>query len=501
MKRWLMISGFVIFFSCQALCALFFFDHDSACEEFSYKEKAEKVFRNDPESSQSTGDHDADGPDGSHKRGKTKAINPLFALKLVAGESSRINSFIGLSPDFNCRESRLSFEMIHLLPQVFEKLHVQWIRTDNGKDRGVKAQSAANAHIENELTRRMEEFTYYTEKPVKLGVTAHLKPLSAEQPSLECWSLRIFGRKAMTIRTRDIGALVGLPLSLAVLLAGMWMKGQGTGQGRTQGKVKEAGIDEASVVMENDTGQNDLGETGLGETGKKPDWKWADALVPLVLCASAFMVFLAPDLLGLSLNRELQLLLHVPLFTVFGLIPALVAARRRTHAPLEALGGHRGGWARSGREGRGWSGWWRSGHAVWIAIAAALGFALACGSRTLLIETQPDPLPTCRWGVKGILVLAMISSSAALWEEVFFRGLIYEVVASKTDVFTASLISALLFAAAHISGRTPWAFGWIVALAIILTLLRLKTKSLVVCITLHAVYNLSLLLFTAIRLY
>ncbi len=480
MKRWLMISGFVIFFSCQALCALFFFDHDSACEEFSYKEKAEKVFRSDPESSQSTSDH------------------PLFTLQFEAGESSRINAFIGLSPDFNCRESRLSFEMIHLLPQVFEKLHVQWVRTDKGKDRGVKAQSAANAHIENELTRRMEEFTYYTEKPIKLGVTAHLKTLSAEQPSLECWSLRIFGRKAMTMRARDIVALVGLPLGLAVLLASMWMN-SGTKATRTNGEseIKETlpERNEGSSISKEPPGKDDPVEQLDKEFLLKqaPNWKWADALVPLALCALAFPVLLAPNFTGWSLSRELQLLLHVPLFTVLGLIPALIAARRRTHAPLEALGGHRGG--ERGNEGSPFK------HALWIVVAAALGFALACASRTLLIETHPHPLPTCRWGIKGILVLAMISSNGALWEELFFRGLIYEVVSSKTDVFTASLVSALIFAVGHISGRTPWAFGWIVVLAIILTLVRVKTKSLMACITLHAVYNLSLLLFTATRLY
>lgn len=83
------------------------------------------------------------------------------------------------------------------------------------------------------------------------------------------------------------------------------------------------------------------------------------------------------------------------------------------------------------------------GSALYSAIISALHLPLQTNTDTLLQEGRTEPLTTL-----GILLAAALI--APVCEEVFFRGLLFTGLLKRMPLWSATLLSALIFAAAHV---------------------------------------------------
>ncbi len=86
------------------------------------------------------------------------------------------------------------------------------------------------------------------------------------------------------------------------------------------------------------------------------------------------------------------------------------------------------------------------------------------------------------------IVLAMFVSViiAPVVEEIVFRGALYRAFERLSAGWIAVIVSAVLFAIAHVN---PMHMAYAFVLGILLGMIRLKSKSIIPCIALHFVYN------------
>jgi membrane protease YdiL (CAAX protease family) len=122
-------------------------------------------------------------------------------------------------------------------------------------------------------------------------------------------------------------------------------------------------------------------------------------------------------------------------------------------------------------------------------IAGAVLFSAVVGVLWLLgsyhvVAVHPDT----HW----LLALVTVGLGAGIGEEIVCRGVLYRIVEEGLGSWIALLFSALFFGAAHLHnpGATLWA-GLAIAIeaGILLGLIYLVTRSLWVCIGLHAAWN------------
>jgi len=135
-----------------------------------------------------------------------------------------------------------------------------------------------------------------------------------------------------------------------------------------------------------------------------------------------------------------------------------------------------------------------------VVIGAALFINLLYG---VLIEylglgpLDPDPVPV-RY-TEGNLNLAVLSFlaliAAPVAEETFFRGFVFAGVSKRLGLRWGAILSALLFALAHID---PGALVPIFFLGLLLVWLYARTRSIWACIFTHFLYNSIALLFVII---
>ena len=135
-----------------------------------------------------------------------------------------------------------------------------------------------------------------------------------------------------------------------------------------------------------------------------------------------------------------------------------------------------------------------------VVIGAALVINLLYGA---LIEylglgpLEPDPVPV-RY-TEGNLNLAALSFlaliAAPVAEETFFRGFVFAGVGKRLGFGWGAILSALLFALAHID---PGALIPIFFLGLLLAWLYARTRSIWACIFTHCLYNSIALLFVII---
>jgi len=87
-----------------------------------------------------------------------------------------------------------------------------------------------------------------------------------------------------------------------------------------------------------------------------------------------------------------------------------------------------------------------------------------------------------------ILIILIIS---AAFEEVFFRGYIFQALMEGTNLIVTLVIFSLLFGAAHLSneGVTAYAIIFTVCAGVFLGVLYYKTRSLWICIGVHYIWN------------
>ncbi|HET6804853.1 MAG TPA: type II CAAX endopeptidase family protein [Frateuria sp.] len=121
--------------------------------------------------------------------------------------------------------------------------------------------------------------------------------------------------------------------------------------------------------------------------------------------------------------------------------------------------------------------------------AGALLFSAVVGALWLLgsyhvVGTNPD----AHW----VLAAMTVGLGAGIGEEIICRGVLYRIIEEGLGSWIALLVSALFFGAAHLSnpGATLWA-GLAIAIeaGILLALIYLVTRSLWVCMGLHAAWN------------
>ena len=88
----------------------------------------------------------------------------------------------------------------------------------------------------------------------------------------------------------------------------------------------------------------------------------------------------------------------------------------------------------------------------------------------------------------AILLTAVASVSAPIFEETLFRGTLLPALASRFgSIVTAIVISSLLFAALHPTGPPSWLpLGGIAALSALLTY---QTRSLIPSVIMHSAFN------------
>ena len=122
-------------------------------------------------------------------------------------------------------------------------------------------------------------------------------------------------------------------------------------------------------------------------------------------------------------------------------------------------------------------------------VAGTLLFSAVVGVLWLLgsyhvVGTHPD----AHWLVAAVTV----GLGAGIGEEIMFRGVLYRMTEEGLGSWIALLVSALFFGAVHLNnpGATLWA-GLAIAIeaGILLALIYLVTRSLWVCMGLHAAWN------------
>ncbi|MGN2246977.1 CPBP family intramembrane glutamic endopeptidase [Frateuria sp. GZRR35] len=121
--------------------------------------------------------------------------------------------------------------------------------------------------------------------------------------------------------------------------------------------------------------------------------------------------------------------------------------------------------------------------------AGALLFSAIVGALWLLgsydiVGTNPE----AHW----LLAALTVGLGAGIGEEIMFRGVLYRLVEEGLGTWAALLVSALFFGAVHLNnpGATLWA-GLAIAIeaGILFGLLYLVTRSLWICMGLHAAWN------------
>ena len=130
-------------------------------------------------------------------------------------------------------------------------------------------------------------------------------------------------------------------------------------------------------------------------------------------------------------------------------------------------------------------------------VAGLLGLGVASAISAIVLEiarsvtnktvTTPQQLPTIHENPQWVLAFFAVVVVAPVAEELFFRGFMYQALRRWRGVTQGIVLSALIFALAHVS---PLIIPPIFALGIILGYLFEKRRSLAATMAAHMSYNL-----------
>lgn len=114
---------------------------------------------------------------------------------------------------------------------------------------------------------------------------------------------------------------------------------------------------------------------------------------------------------------------------------------------------------------------------------AVLGLMLLAASPLLSIEHEHSTIDT------AILVAA--SFPVALYEELFFRGILQTLLVKYIGAIQGTSLTAVCFVAAHAGATTPGTLNFIVIFlaGLIIGLIYFKTNSLLAVVLTHAIYD------------
>ncbi len=134
--------------------------------------------------------------------------------------------------------------------------------------------------------------------------------------------------------------------------------------------------------------------------------------------------------------------------------------------------------------------WRHIGQGVLLGLGISV-FAFVYGLVLSLLHLKIDPLAPYKQGLSSPLLTAIFVISAVFLapvaEELFYRGFVLTMFARNHSRWWAIIVTSLLFALAHL---LLVAFVQLFVFAILLSILRLKSKSLVAPIVAHSINNL-----------
>jgi uncharacterized protein len=228
-----------------------------------------------------------------------------------------------------------------------------------------------------------------------------------------------------------------------------------------------------------------MDESGAPQT---PGWTLADAAVVGLLMlglllsgviAQLMLQTAAPQLaaelsIPLTAYERSQLSMLVVLTVVAGLAAAIIAAvaRRRgiTDLPRSIS-------------------WNPQAH---MKAAALAGLLLAAAITPILLRVWGTPAKSDDEfkPLGAVLYCATTVLLQPIIEEIYFRGILFVALLRRTGAIGAVVLTALIFALLHPLHRLT-----ILPVAFVLSLTRLKTRSVAACVAMHAAYNLGVLLF------
>lgn len=219
--------------------------------------------------------------------------------------------------------------------------------------------------------------------------------------------------------------------------------------------------------------------------------RWLD-LVPVLVFTVLGIVLVFMALLGLartnrpfySANLEtLALLTTLGVYLAFG--AGLAVALRRLRAPLAFLRIRRPTWSDAGLIAILIVPWY-----LGITLASAVSAALFNGGRVVPGNTRQLFIQHPQ-GI-GILLLALLVTAVAapVCEEIFFRGMLFQLLRDRSPLWVAVVLSAAAFGLAHASPVVSLALLPVFFyMGMVLALLYVWSGSLTNTILLHAINN------------
>lgn len=139
---------------------------------------------------------------------------------------------------------------------------------------------------------------------------------------------------------------------------------------------------------------------------------------------------------------------------------------------------------------------WRLLHLLWqipATMAAAVVVSMVVNTvffpsgRTSDVESAAERLQSMGGGVLALVVLLLLVAVVTpLWEEVVFRGILFQALARRMPWFLAALVGAAVFAAVHVA---PAALPYVFVLGLAACLLFRFHRNLWAPIILHIVNN------------
>ncbi len=145
----------------------------------------------------------------------------------------------------------------------------------------------------------------------------------------------------------------------------------------------------------------------------------------------------------------------------------------------------------------GWN--WRSGATLKLLGLGVLTVALDIVASRVLPMPKTTPFDQLfERPQDAYLLVAFALTLGPLMEELFFRGFLYPVLARRTGVAFAVVLTALPFGLIHYPQYKSWAAVLVIVLVgVVLTLVRVVTKSVAASFLVHVGYNTTLMAITA----
>ena len=147
---------------------------------------------------------------------------------------------------------------------------------------------------------------------------------------------------------------------------------------------------------------------------------------------------------------------------------------------------HLGGWWKSIE--------WNSGRYIWESAISGAVLAVVWSLCLKYLRGTAGSFRDTHLALTVILAVTTEVLASAAVEEMYFRGILFVALAKRFGATVSVLVTTVAFAFVHF-GR----MFYVLPLAVVLGVWRLKTKSVASCFALHASYNLFILIYLLVR--